>query len=104
VHEQRRHPRVAINVPIVCELSNGTRLSATAADLSMGGLFVQAESAPAFGVELTIVGDFPGAPGLRLPSIVRWARPGGFGVQFGLLGVLDTRALTNLVHRRLASA
>jgi len=104
VHEKRRHPRVAISVPISCELAEGKTLSATAADLSMGGVFIEAPSSPPFGTELIIVGDFPGAPGLRLPAVVRWVSRGGFGVQFGLLGVHETRAISALVHRGLGSS
>ncbi len=70
----------------------------------MGGLFIQAEPAPPFGTELTIVGDFPGAPRLRLPGVVRWARAGGFGVQFGLLGVAETRAISLLVRKGAGGA
>ena len=32
----------------------------------------------------------------RLPGVVRWLKPGGFGVQFGLLGARDTHAISEL--------
>ena len=97
--EKRRHPRVVINLPISCEVQGRDAFKANARDVSVGGMFIEAELLPAFGTELTIVGDFPGGPGLRLPAIVRWANPGGFGVQFGLLGARETHVLTSVVHR-----
>lgn len=65
----------------------------------MGGLFIETDRIPAMGTELTIVGDFPGAPGLRLPSVVRWSKRGGIGVQFGLLGVHATHVLIGILQR-----
>jgi hypothetical protein len=97
VDEKRRHPRVVINLPISCEVVDGTGFQASARDVSVGGMFVEASIAPAFGTQLTIVGNFPGRPGMRIPSIVRWVSPGGFGVQFGLLGAHDTHVLTAIV-------
>jgi type IV pilus assembly protein PilZ len=102
VHEQRRHPRVVIRLPIVCEVPGGDPFVATVSDLSVGGLSIESSSVPPFGTELTIVADFPGDPGLRLAAVVRWARPGGFGVQFGLLGARETHALTGLLTRARA--
>jgi hypothetical protein len=61
-------------------------------------MFLEASQSPAFGTELTIVGRVPGAKNdLRLPAVVRWVKPGGFGVQFGLLGALETHVLSELM-------
>jgi hypothetical protein len=99
VHEKRRHPRVPINLPVTCEISGRSPFVATAGDLSVGGLLVRAAEVPPFGTELTIVGDFPGTPGLRLPAVVRWASPGGFGAQFLLLGARETHALIAIMQK-----
>jgi hypothetical protein len=74
-------------------------LAGTIVDLSVGGVFIEAESAPPFATEVVVVGDFPGNPGMKLPAVVRWTKPGGFGVQFGLLGARETHLLTTLVQR-----
>ena len=87
-------------MPVKCEIPDRPLLDGVAVDLSLGGAFVECSEPPAFGTELTIVGDFPGANGLRIPSVVRWAKPGGFGVQFGLLGAQVTHTLSRLVHSR----
>jgi hypothetical protein len=99
VHEKRRHPRVVIHVPIVCQVPGQEPFEAMVSDLSVGGLSIESSVTPPFGAEVTIVADFPGEPGLRLAAVVRWARPGGFGVQFGLLGARETHALTAALHR-----
>jgi type IV pilus assembly protein PilZ len=91
---------VPVNLPISCEVPNQGSVSGILVDVSMGGGFISAEIAPAFGAELTIVGDFPGARGARLPVVVRWSKPGGFGVQFGLMGARETHALNTLIHSR----
>jgi type IV pilus assembly protein PilZ len=98
VPDKRRHPRVSVNLSISCELSQGGTFPGVLVDVSMGGAFISSETSPAFGAELTIVGSLPGAPNVRLPAIVRWSKPGGFGVQFGLIGARETHALSVLVH------
>jgi hypothetical protein len=100
VDEKRRHPRVIINLPISCEGAGVASFDAIARDVSVGGMFIETDVTPAFGTQITIIGDFPGGrPGLRLPAIVRWSSPGGFGVQFGLLGAHETHVLAAIVHK-----
>jgi Tfp pilus assembly protein PilZ len=63
----------------------------------MGGMFVATKESLPFGAELIIVTRLPGAKAdLRLPAIVRWLTPNGFGVQFGLLGARETHAISEL--------
>jgi type IV pilus assembly protein PilZ len=50
-----------------------------------------------FGVEVSIVLRLPNTKqDLRVPAVIRWIKPGGFGVQFGLLGARETHALSEL--------
>jgi type IV pilus assembly protein PilZ len=37
---------------------------------------------------------------LAIPGVVRWARDGGMGVQFGLLGARETHAIMSLVQKK----
>jgi hypothetical protein len=100
VNEKRRHPRVPLHVPIQYELADGTSAEGTATDLSMGGVFIEAESAPPFGAKAIIVIDLEGrGKPTRLEGIVRWGKPGGFGVQFGLMGARETHALATFIKR-----
>jgi len=102
VHEKRRHPRVSVNIPVRCEVSGQPSFDGAIVDVSVGGTYVEASAPPAFGAQVTIVGDFPGAPGLKLPAVVRWTKPDGFGAQFGLLGARETHVLSTLVQRTRA--
>lgn len=98
MEDKRSHPRVPIDATLRCELKSGAAFSAKGKDVSVGGMYLEAGEAPVFGTELTIVGMLPGAKkDLRLPAIVRWVKPGGFGVQFGLLGALETHVLSELM-------
>ena len=89
-----------MNLPIQIEIGGQPAVAAVAADMSLGGFLIKGQSAPAFGTEVTIHADLPGAPGARLPATVRWASPAGFGVQFGLMGARETHALIQLAQLR----
>ena len=96
--DKRSHPRVPIDAIFSCEPAGGTAFQAKGKDVSVGGMYLEASLSPAFGTELTIVGRMPGAKkDLRLPAVVRWVKPGGFGVQFGLLGAVETHVLSELM-------
>lgn len=99
MQDNRVHPRVPINVTVTCEQAGAASFEAFAKDISVGGMYLQGEDAPPFGTNLTIVGMLPGAKKeVRLPAIVRWVKPGGFGVQFGLLGAFETHVISELMR------
>jgi type IV pilus assembly protein PilZ len=60
-------------------------------------MFLLADTAPAIGTDVTVACSLPKLDA-RLPAVVRWTKPGGFGVQFGLLGARETHALGLLVR------
>lgn len=100
MEDKRLHPRVVVDTPVSCEVKNGASFAGLAKDISIGGMFVESTEVVPFGTELTIVGHFVGTKGdLRLPAIVRWAKPHGFGVQFGSLGARETHAISELLRR-----
>lgn len=71
-----------------------------AKDISIGGMFIEATASLPFGTEITIALRLAGAKvDLRLPGIVRWVKPTGFGVQFGSLGARETHAISQLLKR-----
>jgi len=80
-------------------VSGGETFDAVVVDLSMGGFYIESTTAPPFGSNVTLRGDFPSAPGVQLPAVVRWGKPGGFGVQFGLLGAKETHLLAAMVQK-----
>lgn len=97
VVEKRSHPRVPLGGPVTCRRKDGSDFPGRAKDISIGGMFVETDEHAVFGEELSIQVRMPGAKqDLNLPAIVRWLAPGGFGVQFGLLGARETHAITQL--------
>jgi len=101
VHEKRVHARVTIDVEVVCELGDNTRFAGVAKDVSLGGMYIECGDDPPFGTELAVLAALPGSKvEMRFPAIVRWCKPDGIGVQFGLLGARETHAITEALKRR----
>jgi hypothetical protein len=100
VSDKRTHQRIPFNAPLQYRLGDGSALGGNSRDISLGGMFIEAPSSPAFGVEVTVVITLPGEKlPVSLPAVVRWSKPDGFGVQFGLLGARETHAITQLIRR-----
>jgi type IV pilus assembly protein PilZ len=97
VVEKRQHPRKALQVPIAFDF-NGARVEAVCTDLSIGGAFIETNHVAPFGTAVRVY--------LRLPALetevtvdctVRWTKPEGMGVQFGLMGARETHALVQTI-------
>ena len=97
--EQRKHHRVPVSFEVTCIAGDASSFTGTMRDISIGGMFVESERNLPFGMALTLVLKGVAARELRLPSIVRWSEPLGFGVQFGLLGAYDTHVIVELVKK-----
>lgn len=99
MHEKRSHSRIPLNVVAQCEPRVGPPFPAMTKDISLGGMFLEASTSVTLNTEVVIVLRLPNAKqDSRLPSVVRWLGPGGFGVQFGLLGALETHLITQLMR------
>ncbi|HYP89551.1 MAG TPA: PilZ domain-containing protein [Polyangiaceae bacterium] len=97
MHDKRSHPRVPLSANVTCELAGGGTITGRVRDISIGGMFIETEAPGTFGTELTIVLRLPNTKAdARLPGTIRWLNPGGFGVQFGLLGARETHAISEL--------
>lgn len=99
VIELRRHSRVPLNTEVVFKAKGGAEhLAGVGTDISVGGMFVRTERVLPFGAELVIHVTLPDQiEELVLPGVVRWQRPDGMGIQFGLLGARETHAITEYV-------
>ena len=97
--EQRKHHRVPIRFEVTCVANDASSFAGTGRDISIGGMFIESERNLAFGTALTRVWKGVAARELRLPAVVRWSEPKGFGVQFGLLGAYDTHVIVELVKK-----
>lgn len=96
MQDKRTHPRVQVSLDVSCEWKDGPPVAGTSRDVSMGGMFIESAGSLPFGTEVSIAVRMSGFD-VRLPATVRWAKPGGFGVQFGLLGAKETVALAKLL-------
>jgi hypothetical protein len=99
VVELRHYKRAVVDLPVEFgERGALERHPGRAKDLSVGGMYVQTEAPLPFGAQLVVYAVLPGQKEpLALPAIVRWSRPGdGMGLQFGLVGARETRAITEL--------
>jgi hypothetical protein len=98
-YDKRRHPRVSVHLVVSCEPREGPPIAGIVRDLGVGGAFIECVEPLPFGAEVLVVGQLPGTKGsLRLPCVVRWTKPEGFGVQFGLLGARETHAISELLR------
>lgn len=99
--EKRRHARAAIDLPVSFNLKGrGESGRGNGKDISIGGMFVETETPAAFGADVEVHVRLKtaarGEQSFALPAVVRWVRSDGMGVQFGLLGALETHAITEL--------
>lgn len=99
--EKRRHARKSIDLPVSFTVKGRSdHASGVGRDVSIGGMFIETATAAPFNAELTIRVQLRTATGAMrdfdLPARVRWVRDGGMGVQFGLIGVHETHAITEL--------
>ena len=87
----RREHRTRVDLRVECEeTASGARVAGRATDISLGGLRVETTTQFAFGAAVLVHIRLPGAAKpLALEAVVRWTRPDGMGLQFGLLGVLE---------------
>lgn len=98
MQEKRRHPRRLVRLPIRIYPKKAEAFEGETIDLSVGGMFIGSGGKVAFGEDVEVELELPELGPTRLPAIVRWLRPEGFGVQFGLLGAKHTHALAGLVE------
>lgn len=98
--ENRRHERAPLDLEVTLSiLGDDTAVPARARDVSLGGMFVETKLVPPFGIAVVVVLTLPSGERLRIPARVRWTRPGGVGVQFGLIGAHETHALLEMTKK-----
>ena len=103
--EQRRYARAPINTPASFSMKGAAgKTEGLAKDISVGGTFIETTAPAAFGADVIVHVVLPGATDLvALPGVVRWVRDGGMGVQFGLLGAVETHLITEIGRRHAES-
>jgi len=62
--------------------------------MSPGGALLDVEARLAIGTAVKLHITFPGDERLTVNATVRWAKPDGVGIQFGVLGARQTFVIT----------
>ncbi len=96
VDERRRLAREPLEMFVLLEWG-GCQWPGFTVDFGLGGVFVQCDTIPAYGTEVTLIIDSAHST-LRFPAVLRWADDRGMGLQFGLLGARETHFLAELLH------
>ena len=99
--EKRKYARAAIDLPVYFAVKGRDgSASGIGKDISIGGIFIETESPAPFGADIVVRGRLRTPSNddrdFDLPGVVRWVRAGGMGVQFGLMGAIETHAITEL--------
>jgi hypothetical protein len=99
--ERRRDERSSIDIPVTFYVKGRNREhQGTAKNISIGGMQIETSATIAFGSAVDVYTILPGGTGrVRLPGIVRWVREGNVGIQFQLLGAVETHLITQLAKR-----
>jgi hypothetical protein len=98
VPENRQHPRKQLHPPVAFQLGDAPRVDAECHDISLGGMFVQTPHVAPYGAKIRVFLTLPELKGEAVvDSIVRWSKPDGMGIQFGVMGARETYALTKLL-------
>lgn len=101
--EKRAHQRTRIDAPLTYVLRgrHDQSFQGIGRDISVGGIYIEADQPAAFNSEIIIHVRLPGnSKTFALPGIVRWVRPNGMGVQFGNLGAVETHTITELSRNK----
>lgn len=96
--DKRQHPRQTIEADVTFQIAGAARISARCRDVSLGGMFIETPTPPPYGTPVRVFMWLPGHRGeVTIEATVRWAKPDGMGVQFGVMGARETHGLTELL-------
>lgn len=97
MRDHRQYPRKSLQSQVTFQLEGGPQVEASCRDISLGGMFIETDSPAPFGAAITVYLPLPGMHGAAIRGTVRWTKPDGMGVQFGMMGARETHALTKLL-------
>jgi Tfp pilus assembly protein PilZ len=103
----RDHARFPASLKAAWKVAGGAATSTSLEDVSAGGCFVRAETAPAVATEVELTITAPGGDPLSAMGTVAWIRQGkdpGFGVEFHDLTGETGRKLRALLRHASESA
>ena len=90
--ERRRHVRKRVDLPCSFDV-DGEGVIAHVSDMSPGGAFIDTDATPVLNTPILVHVQLPTGT-VDIKATVRWKKPTGIGIQFGMLGAKDTYAIT----------
>lgn len=94
--EHRQYPRKNLTSAVAFQTGEGPRIEAECHDMSLGGMYIETSAPLAYGTAVRVFLRLPGMKQeMQIDAIVRWWKPTGMGVQFGVMGARETHALTS---------
>lgn len=100
MREKRSSPRKPVDLEVELVLPDGSRCGCRCTDIGIGGAFVEANPHVEIATKIAFVVSLPGAARpSTIEATVRWTTAHGMGLQFGLMGALETHALVTLLER-----
>jgi type IV pilus assembly protein PilZ len=101
VIDQRKYARAPIDTPLFFFVKGDkTEREGVGKDISVGGMAIETKTPAAFGQAVIVHVSLPGSDDiLALPGVVRWVRGNLMGLQFGLLGALETHIITEIARQ-----
>ena len=95
--ERRKHNRKPIRLKALYQVEGGKPQEGFCRDIGHGGMFLECSPPLPFNAKVEIHVDVEQATGLALTGVVRWTSADGVGIQFGLMGVRETRVISELL-------
>lgn len=101
--EKRQYARTPIDLPVVFAVKDANQwANGIGKNVSVGGISIETETPAPFGaavvVRIRLRTPSDGERDFDLPGTVRWTRVNSMGVQFGLIGAVETHAITELTR------
>ncbi len=95
--ERREHLRERVGLKVLFQVEGGKPQEGICKNLSHGGMFLECSPVPAFNAKLELHLDVEQEVGLALTGVIRWTVATGAGIQFDLMGVRETRVISELI-------
>jgi hypothetical protein len=101
VVDKRKYARVPIDTPLFFFVKGDeSEREGIGKDIAVGGMAIETKTPAAFGQSVIVHVSLPGSDDIVvLPGVVRWVRGSLMGVQFGLLGALETHVITEIARK-----
>ena len=105
MNKPRMYPRMHVNVPVLCELTDGELFAGVIVNVGLGGCRVECDRALDSGAHVAMSTRLPGSPRLsHAEGVIRWSEHGAFGAMVGLLDASESALIEELATAEMRRA